>query len=296
MMFGGSGDKKKKQVATTEDETMHVFSLASGHLYERFLRIMMLSVIHNTKSPVKFWFLKNFLSARFTQFFLPKMAKKHSIQYELVTYRWPSWLHQQTERQRIIWGHKILFLDVLFPLSVKKVVYIDADQVVRGDLKELWDMDLEGAPLAMTPMCDDRKEVEGFRFWKQGFWKSHLAGKPYHISALFVVDLEMWRATAAGDQFRVVYEQLSKDKNSLANLDQDLPNYAQHQVPIYSLPPQWLWCGSWCSQESKAEARTIDLCNDPLKKTPKLDMARTILPEWVSLDEEGQAIEDEEEL
>jgi UDP-glucose:glycoprotein glucosyltransferase len=297
MMFGGSsGGTKKKELATVEDETIHVFSLASGHLYERFLRIMMLSVIHNTKSPVKFWFLKNFLSARFTQFFLPKLAKKHSIQYELVTYRWPSWLHQQTERQRIIWGHKILFLDVLFPLNVKKVVYIDADQVVRGDLKELWDMDLEGAPLAMTPMCDDRKEVEGFRFWKQGFWKSHLAGKPYHISALFVVDLEMWRATAAGDQFRVVYEQLSKDKNSLANLDQDLPNYAQHQVPIYSLPPQWLWCGSWCSQESKAEARTIDLCNDPLKKTPKLDMARAILPEWVDLDKEGQAIEDDEEL
>jgi hypothetical protein len=35
---------------------------------------------------------------------------------------------------------------------------------------------------------------------------------------------------------RVVYDQLSKDPNSLANLDQDLPNYAQHQVPIFSLP------------------------------------------------------------
>ena len=35
---------------------------------------------------------------------------------------------------------------------------------------------------------------------------------------------------------RVVYEQLSKDPNSLSNLDQDLPNYAQHSVPIHSLP------------------------------------------------------------
>lgn len=26
---------------------------------------------------------------------------------------------------------------------------------------------------------------------------------------------------------RVIYDQLSKDPNSLANLDQDLPNYAQ---------------------------------------------------------------------
>lgn len=50
---------------TNEEETeekLNIFSLASGHLYERFLRIMMLSVIKHTKSPVKFWFLKNYLS------------------------------------------------------------------------------------------------------------------------------------------------------------------------------------------------------------------------------------------
>ena len=34
----------------------------------------------------------------------------------------------------------------------------------------------------------------------------------------------------------MVYSQLSQDPNSLANLDQDLPNYAQHSVPIFSLP------------------------------------------------------------
>ena len=33
-----------------------------------------------------------------------------------------------------------------------------------------------------------------------------------------------------------MYDQLSRDPASLSNLDQDLPNYAQHQVPIFSLP------------------------------------------------------------
>jgi len=46
-------------------ETINIFSVASGHLYERFLKIMMLSVVKNTKSPVKFWFVKNFLSPKF---------------------------------------------------------------------------------------------------------------------------------------------------------------------------------------------------------------------------------------
>lgn len=117
-------DEEKKKAA----DTIHVFSLASGHLYERFLKIMMLSVVNKTSAPVKFWLLANFLSPKFKDF-IPEMAQKYNFEYELVTYKWPSWLHKQTEKQRIIWGYKILFLDVLFPLDLKKIIYVDADQV-----------------------------------------------------------------------------------------------------------------------------------------------------------------------
>ena len=103
-----------------EEEKLNIFSLASGHLYERFIRIMMLSVLKHTKTPVKFWFLKQYLSPTLKDF-LPHMAAKYGFEYELVQYKWPRWLHQQKEKQRIIWGYKILFLDVLFPLSVKKM-------------------------------------------------------------------------------------------------------------------------------------------------------------------------------
>lgn len=97
------------------------------------------------------------------QDFLPIMAKEYKFQYELVEYKWPRWLHQQTEKQRTIWGYKILFLDVLFPLDVKKIIFVDADQVVRADMKELVDLDLGGAPYAYTPFCESRKEMDGFR-------------------------------------------------------------------------------------------------------------------------------------
>ena len=49
----------------------------------------------------------------------------------------------QTEKQRLIWAYKILFLDVLFPLNLRKVIFCDSDQVVRGDMAELWNMDLK---------------------------------------------------------------------------------------------------------------------------------------------------------
>ncbi|TYJ03442.1 hypothetical protein E1A91_A12G028100v1 [Gossypium mustelinum] len=268
-------------------KTINIFSIASGHLYERFLKIMILSVLKNTHRPVKFWFIKNYLSPPFKDV-IPHMAREYGFDYELITYRWPTWLHKQTEKQRIIWAYKILFLDVIFPLSLEKVIFVDADQVVRADMGELYDMDIKGRPLAYTPFCDNNKEMDGYRFWRQGFWRDHLQGKPYHISALYVVDLVKFRETAAGDHLRVFYETLSKDPNSLANLDQDLPNYAQHRVPIFSLPQEWLWCESWCGNATKSRAKTIDLCNNPMTKEPKLQGARRIVHEWTDLDFEAR--------
>ena len=164
-----------------EGETIHVFSLASGHLYERFMKIMMLSVVRRSSSPVKFWLVENFLSPEFKDA-IPHLAEKcvaaavvcvrtwgagsrarnaracrFGFEVQMVTYKWPNWLRQQTEKQRIIWGYKILFLDTLFPLNLKKVIYVDADQVVRGDLTELWNMDLKGKPYGYTPFCTSRE-------------------------------------------------------------------------------------------------------------------------------------------
>ena len=274
---------------TTENNRINIFSLASGHLYERLLRIMMLSVLKNTNTPVKFWFLKNYLSPSFKDF-LPYYAEKYNFDYELVQYKWPRWLHQQSEKQRIIWGYKILFLDVLFPLDVKKIIFVDADQVVREDMTKLRDLDLDGAPYGYTPFCDSRTDMDGFRFWKTGYWNSHLHGRKYHISALYVVDLFKFRKIAAGDRLRGQYQGLSQDPNSLSNLDQDLPNNMIHQVPIKSLPQEWLWCETWCSDEEKEKAKTIDLCNNPKTKEPKLTSARRIVKEWQDYDDEIRAI------
>uniref|UniRef100_A0A672JTW5 UDP-glucose ceramide glucosyltransferase-like 1 n=1 Tax=Salarias fasciatus TaxID=181472 RepID=A0A672JTW5_SALFA len=279
------GGSKKDDGEKKKEDVLNIFSVASGHLYERFLRIMMLSVLRHTKTPVKFWFLKNYLSPSFKET-ISHMAESYGFQFELVQYKWPRWLHQQTEKQRIIWGYKILFLDVLFPLAVDKIIFVDADQIVRADLKELRDLNLEGAPYGYTPFCDSRRDMDGYRFWRTGYWASHLGNRKYHISALYVVDLKKFRKIAAGDRLRGQYQALSQDPNSLSNLDQDLPNNMIHQVAIKSLPQDWLWCETWCDDASKATAKTIDLCNNPKTKEPKLMAAARIVPEWVEYDNE----------
>ena len=271
--------------AQSQHADINIFSVASGHLYERMLSIMMVSTMRHTTKTVKFWFIAQFLSPSFKAS-LPTLAAHYGFSYELVTYKWPHWLRHQSEKQREIWGYKILFLDVLFPTSLSKVIFVDADQIVRTDMHTLTTLDLEGAPYGFTPMCDSRTEMEGFRFWKTGYWSNFLRGLPYHISALYVVDLVKFREIAAGDRLRQQYHQLSADPASLSNLDQDLPNHMQHVLKIKSLPQDWLWCETWCSDEALKTAKTIDLCNNPQTKEPKLKRARRQVPEWTVYDEE----------
>eukprot|EP00930_Biecheleria_cincta_P033490 TRINITY_DN23213_c0_g1_i1.p1 TRINITY_DN23213_c0_g1~~TRINITY_DN23213_c0_g1_i1.p1 ORF type:complete len:1613 (-),score=322.65 TRINITY_DN23213_c0_g1_i1:59-4897(-) len=300
------------------NDTIHIFSVASGLRYERLLRIMMLSVRRHTQCKLRFWLVENFLSPSFRRL-LPGLAKQVGFSVSRVTYKWPSWLREQTQKQRVIWAYKILFLDVLFPAPVKRILFIDADQIVRANVEELWRMNLQGHVYGFVPFCGSgppesissslwnsltggtknqdeirNPETQGFRFWEQGFWKNHLGSSTYyHISALFVVDLEAFRKTAAGDILRDVYQSLTADPHSLANLDQDLPNYIQRQLPIYSLPQEWLWCESWCSEASKQNAKTIDMCQNPVRKEGKLQQAKRIAPEWSKYDDELQTIIDQ---
>jgi len=65
----------------------------------------------------------------------------------------------------------------------------------------------------------------------------------------------------------------------------------QPVLPIHSLPQEWLWCETWCSDESLTDAKTIDLCNNPLTKEPKLDRARRQVPEWTVYDDEIAAVD-----
>ena len=52
--------------------------------------------------------------------------------------------------------------------------------------------------------------------------------------------MKQFRKIATGDRLRAQYQMLTNDPNSLSNLDQDLPNNMIHDIPIFSLPQEWL--------------------------------------------------------
>lgn len=52
-------------------------------------------------------------------------------------------------------------------------------------------------------------------------------------------------------------------------------------VPIFNLPQDWFGCESLFDDDSKKTATTIDLCNYPMNKEPKLVSAKRLIKEWV---------------
>lgn len=49
-------------------------------------------------------------------------------------------------RQPIVFARYVL--QDLLPASVERVIYLDLDVLVQKDLAELWDIDMEGHPIA----------------------------------------------------------------------------------------------------------------------------------------------------
>ena len=74
-----------------------------------------------------------------------------------------------------------LLLDKLLPNSIDRILYLDGDTIVRGDLTELWNTDLKDCVIGMgiEPTVDKkRKSALG------------LSKLPYHNSGVLLIDLK----------------------------------------------------------------------------------------------------------
>jgi hypothetical protein len=76
---------------------INVFSVSSGHSYDRLLKIMMPAVHRQSSFLVKFWINKAFVSQELKAT-LSILAERSIFSYPLVGYERPNWLRQQAEK------------------------------------------------------------------------------------------------------------------------------------------------------------------------------------------------------
>lgn len=276
-------DLKRKAMSAPHgaNSDINVFCVTSDFSSDHFMAVLIESITRNTSKNVKFWLLENFLSEKIRKA-LPQLSKTYKFRYEFVSYKWPLWLRQQNSKTRQLAAYKILFLDVLFPMDLQKVIVIDVDLIVQTDLYDLVEEDMHDAVYGLSPMCETRPEKE--IFWKQGYWKNVLGDDlKYFSSSLIVVDLIKFRATGAGEYLRRQYQKFSSDPNSLVILDQDLINNLQRLLPIHPLSSNWNWSPTWCDESEKPNAKIIQFETKGLKKIEAFNRARHFVSSWAPI-------------
>ncbi|GMM59094.1 hypothetical protein DAKH74_057110 [Maudiozyma humilis] len=255
----------------TEDVNTNIFTVLEDVNEEESYKKMVLNVLSGTRKFVgpdqhfTFWVLDApFLSSSFKSFIseFNKRSTELKADIRLVRYEWPNWLRPQRFRHRRLSVSKLLFLDVLFPSNINHLVYLSPQSNSIDPLEVLQESQNKKASFSLFRM-------KGKGYWNEGYWKSMLHDNGltfYSIEPAFVINLAGLRQSNAGDKLRLHYQRLSTDVQSLFNIDQDLLNNIQMEVPLGSLQsnlrtglfPDESFVSEWLEKlESAVESTTI---------------------------------------
>lgn len=109
-----------------------------------------------------------------------------------------------------------LFLAVILPERVKKVIWLDCDTVVTDSLSDFWNTDLQGKAIAAVQDCG------GGCFWKETGDEEYYR---YFCAGVFLADLEKWRQINVTQQFQAY---MHKMEGHLKHVDQTVLNGVLH--------------------------------------------------------------------
>jgi len=124
-----------------------------------------------------------------------------------------------------------LALPDIMPEDVHKIIYLDSDMLVFGDISELWSTDVEKIPLAAVP---DYGIMSSARLWneKESFIGMKKDGT-YFNSGVLVINLNMWKEHDLGHELLSLVRE-----EQYPHLDQDSLNKIFMDNWI-SLPLKW---------------------------------------------------------
>lgn len=118
-----------------------------------------------------------------------------------------------------------LFLLHVLPESIEKVIYFDCDMIIRHSLKELWDMDMEGAWVMSADDCRGEKYRDNIGISRDSI---------YTNNGLMVIDLKAWKDNNVEKLF---IEFIKKYNGDITYMDQGVLNGVLQPIHKVKLLP-----------------------------------------------------------
>lgn len=151
-----------------------------------------------------------------------------------------------------------LILDRLLPDDVGRLLYLDADTLVRGDIAGLWETDLRGCAIGacIEPTYSlKRKAALGLR------------GRPYFNAGVLLIDLPVWREKKTGEEILRYYRAHS---GKLFANDQDAINASQ-KGKIRPLPVEYNYQNTYDYYSYRLLEKN---CDYPVPSEKEIERAR----------------------
>lgn len=146
-----------------------------------------------------------------------------------------------------------LFLEVILPRDLHKVLYLDGDIIVRHSLRCLWDTDITDYALAAVPDVNENN----LNFYNRLKYPST---RGYFNAGVLLINLDYWRSYQALSHF---FTFLESHRTDIVYHDQDILNAVFYDrkrlMPIkYNVTNQFLYANYDYSYNEKQviEART----------------------------------------
>ena len=119
-----------------------------------------------------------------------------------------------------------LLMGTILPKNVDKIIYLDGDTIVRGNLYDLWNINMKDKIIGMSiePTVDSKRKEE-----------LGLSNYPYHNSGVLLVDLAKWRKYNIENKIIDYYKQKN---GKLFAADQDALNVVLKDS-IFTLSPKY---------------------------------------------------------
>lgn len=135
-----------------------------------------------------------------------------------------TWLRPDFDRLKVVpkniilaYYYRLLMAELL-PKEIAKVIYLDADMIVLGDLQELWDTDMEDSFVLAAINGNHLSTAPGLSNYRE------LQLDPeaeYFNAGILVANLDKWRESNITEVF---FDFFSKNRNTIKTHDQDILN------------------------------------------------------------------------
>ena len=240
-------------------------SLAADDNYAMPLAVTIKSILENSKQKINLFLIDGGISNQKKN----KILKSINPEQAKVI-----WLKQKPEKQSFLKGkgrfgsivYQRIFLPEWLPQNLSKVIYLDCDLLVLGEINELWSIELEdyyvlaaqdlGIPYVSSPMTSIYEDLD--------------VGKKsmYFNSGVLVINLDKWRSNNTTNQ---VLNYVESKQYKLRWPDQDalnvlLVNQWKKVDPRWNQMHKVYSYDSWTNINLKVDLSEIisDLIENPL--------------------------------